>query len=149
MRASFRVIALIAGLAIVPLAAAGVIADAEVSQPGVWLAWGGATRLHFNPDALVRFGIRIAGTPGASARIEGVPGRNYEVETYPTEEAGALTVHPRPLHGGTWHAYADHRMATAGALLGLVVDGVEVDDIGATSKTLPDFGGMWSAVVGA
>jgi hypothetical protein len=92
MRASFRVIALIAGLAIVPLAAAGVIADAEVSQPGVWLAWGGATRLHFNPDALVRFGIRIAGTPGASARIEGVPGRNYEVETYPTEDAGALQI---------------------------------------------------------
>ena len=66
-----------------------------------------------------------------------------------TEEAGALTIHPRPLHGGTWHAYADHRMATAGAVIGLVVDDVQVDDIDATSKTLPDFGSMWSAVVGA
>lgn len=61
-----------------------------------------------------------------------------------TEHADGLTIHPRPLHGGTWHAYADHRMATAGAVLGLAVDGVTVDDIGCTTKTLPDFPGMWS-----
>ena len=36
---------------------------------------------------------------------------------------------PAPLHGGAWRAYADHRMATAGAIIGLVVPGVEVDDI--------------------
>jgi 3-phosphoshikimate 1-carboxyvinyltransferase len=65
-----------------------------------------------------------------------------------TEHADGLTIRPRALHGGTWRAYADHRMATAGAVLGLVVDGVEVDDIGATSKTLPDFPGMWSALLG-
>jgi 3-phosphoshikimate 1-carboxyvinyltransferase len=65
------------------------------------------------------------------------------------EEADSLTVHPRPLHSGVWHSYADHRMATAGAVLGLAVDGVEVDDIAATSKTLPDFPGMWAALVGA
>jgi 3-phosphoshikimate 1-carboxyvinyltransferase len=39
-------------------------------------------------------------------------------------------------------------MATAGAVLGLVVDGVTVDDIGCTEKTLPDFPGMWAALVG-
>jgi 3-phosphoshikimate 1-carboxyvinyltransferase len=65
------------------------------------------------------------------------------------EAADALTIYPRPLHGGVWHAYADHRMATAGAVLGLAVDGVEIDDIACTSKTLPDFAGMWSALVGA
>jgi 3-phosphoshikimate 1-carboxyvinyltransferase len=65
------------------------------------------------------------------------------------EEAGSLTIHPRPLHGGVWHSYADHRMATAGAVLGLAVDGIEVDDIDATSKTLPDFSGMWASLVGA
>ncbi|WP_375500773.1 3-phosphoshikimate 1-carboxyvinyltransferase [uncultured Jatrophihabitans sp.] len=63
------------------------------------------------------------------------------------EHADGLTIRPRPLHGGTWHAYADHRMATAGAVLGLAVDGVEVDDIGATTKTLPDFPGMWSSLL--
>jgi 3-phosphoshikimate 1-carboxyvinyltransferase len=59
----------------------------------------------------------------------------------------ALYVTPRALHAGVWRAYSDHRMATAGALLGLVVDGVQVDDIAATSKTLPDFPGMWARML--
>ena len=63
------------------------------------------------------------------------------------EHADGLTITPRPLHGGTWHAYADHRMATAGAVLGLAVDGVVIDDIATTTKTLPDFPGMWSALL--
>jgi 3-phosphoshikimate 1-carboxyvinyltransferase len=63
------------------------------------------------------------------------------------EEEDGLVITPAALHGGTWRAYADHRMATAGAVLGLVVDGVEVDDIGATTKTLPDFPGLWSAML--
>jgi 3-phosphoshikimate 1-carboxyvinyltransferase len=63
------------------------------------------------------------------------------------EQADGLTITPRPLHGGTWRAYADHRMATAGAVLGLVVDGVEIDDIGCTTKTLPDFPGMWATLL--
>ena len=46
-----------------------------------------------------------------------------------------------------WGAYADHRMATAGALVGLVVPGVEIDDVTATTKTLPDFATDWPALV--
>jgi 3-phosphoshikimate 1-carboxyvinyltransferase len=65
------------------------------------------------------------------------------------EHSDFLTVRPRPLHGGTWHAYDDHRMATAGAVLGLVVPGITVDDVACTSKTLPDFPGMWATLVGA
>ncbi|MDT4917929.1 MAG: 3-phosphoshikimate 1-carboxyvinyltransferase, partial [Pseudonocardiales bacterium] len=64
-----------------------------------------------------------------------------------TERSDGLTIAPRPLHGGVWHTYADHRMATAGAVVGLAVDGVEVDDIATTSKTLPDFPAMWSALL--
>lgn len=63
------------------------------------------------------------------------------------EDADGLTISPCQLHGGLWHAYADHRMATAGAVLGLAVDGVQVDDIGATTKTLPDFPGLWSKLL--
>ncbi|MFN2517625.1 MAG: 3-phosphoshikimate 1-carboxyvinyltransferase [Jatrophihabitantaceae bacterium] len=63
------------------------------------------------------------------------------------EHSDGLSILPRPLHGGTWRAYADHRMATAGALLGLVVDDVVVDDIGCAGKTLPDFPGMWTAML--
>jgi 3-phosphoshikimate 1-carboxyvinyltransferase len=64
------------------------------------------------------------------------------------ETTDGLIIRPRPLHGGPWGAYADHRMATAGAILGLVIDGVEVDDIACTSKTIPDFPGMWSSMLG-
>ncbi|MFI9816667.1 3-phosphoshikimate 1-carboxyvinyltransferase [Saccharothrix variisporea] len=66
-----------------------------------------------------------------------------------TETEDGLIITPRPLHGGVWQAYADHRMATAGAIIGLVVAGVAVDDIGSTTKTIPDFPGMWAAMLGA
>jgi 3-phosphoshikimate 1-carboxyvinyltransferase len=60
------------------------------------------------------------------------------------ETPDGLEIRPAPLHGGPWQAYADHRMATAGALIGLVVPGVEIDDIAATDKTIPDFPGRWA-----
>jgi 3-phosphoshikimate 1-carboxyvinyltransferase len=59
-----------------------------------------------------------------------------------------LLIEARPLTGGTWHSYADHRMATAGAILGLKVPGVVVEDIATTAKTIPDFPGMWTAMLG-
>jgi 3-phosphoshikimate 1-carboxyvinyltransferase len=65
-----------------------------------------------------------------------------------TETDDGLAITPQPLHGGTWRAYADHRMATAGAVIGLRVPGVTVDDIGSTTKTLPDFPGMWTRMLG-
>jgi 3-phosphoshikimate 1-carboxyvinyltransferase len=64
------------------------------------------------------------------------------------ETDDGLVIRPRDLHGGTWLAYADHRMATAGAVVGLRVPGVSVDDIGTTAKTLPDFPAMWSRMLG-
>jgi 3-phosphoshikimate 1-carboxyvinyltransferase len=64
-----------------------------------------------------------------------------------TETEDGLVIRPRPLHGGVWRAYADHRMATAGAIIGLVVGGVSVDDIGSTTKTIPDFPGMWASML--
>jgi 3-phosphoshikimate 1-carboxyvinyltransferase len=63
------------------------------------------------------------------------------------ELSDSLVIRPAPLHGGRWHSYADHRMATAGAIVGLRVDGVVVDDIATTDKTLPGFAAMWSALV--
>jgi 3-phosphoshikimate 1-carboxyvinyltransferase len=61
-----------------------------------------------------------------------------------------LEIRPRPLRsdpGRPWSAYADHRMATAGAILGLVVPGIAVDDIASTSKTLPHFPARWVAML--
>jgi 3-phosphoshikimate 1-carboxyvinyltransferase len=60
------------------------------------------------------------------------------------ETPDGLVITARPLHAGVWRSYADHRMATAGAIVGLQVPGVEVEDIGTTAKTLPDFPRMWA-----
>jgi 3-phosphoshikimate 1-carboxyvinyltransferase len=65
-----------------------------------------------------------------------------------TETADGLVVRPRALHGGVFATYADHRMATAGAVLGLRVPGVLVEDIGTTAKTLPGFPDLWTAMLG-
>ncbi|MET0740067.1 MAG: 3-phosphoshikimate 1-carboxyvinyltransferase [Candidatus Nanopelagicales bacterium] len=65
-----------------------------------------------------------------------------------TETEDGLVIRPRPLHGGTMHSYADHRMAQAAAVLGLLVDGIQIDDVATTSKTLPGFVGMWTRMLG-
>ena len=54
-----------------------------------------------------------------SAEINGVGGQCQETPD-------GLVITAAPLHGGTWRSYADHRMATAGAIVGLRVPGIEV-----------------------
>jgi 3-phosphoshikimate 1-carboxyvinyltransferase len=59
-----------------------------------------------------------------------------------------LVVRPGP-HRAAWvGSYADHRMVHAAAVLGLAVEGVEVRDPGAVTKTLPDFVARWNAMLG-
>ncbi|BAJ30694.1 MULTISPECIES: 3-phosphoshikimate 1-carboxyvinyltransferase [Kitasatospora] len=65
-----------------------------------------------------------------------------------TETEDGLRIRPRPLHGGVFHTYEDHRLATAAAVLGLLVDGVLVEDVATTAKTLPDFPRMWADLLG-
>jgi len=67
------------------------------------------------------------------------------------ETHDGLVIRPAPLHAGDrpWRAYADHRMATAGALVGLIVPGVLIDDVACTDKTIPDFPGRWATLVEA
>lgn len=61
-----------------------------------------------------------------------------------SELPDGLAIEPAPLHGGVWHTYEDHRMATTGAIIGLAVPGVEIEDIATTAKTLPQFAELWS-----
>jgi 3-phosphoshikimate 1-carboxyvinyltransferase len=51
------------------------------------------------------------------------------------------------LHAAVMHTYADHRMATFAAMLGLAIPGIVVMDIAATRKTIPDFPGMWATML--
>ncbi|WP_270771366.1 3-phosphoshikimate 1-carboxyvinyltransferase [Pauljensenia sp. OF14-1SRA] len=63
-------------------------------------------------------------------------GTDYLAITPPTTPTPALH-----------HAYADHRMATFAAILGLGIPGTTLDDIACTAKTLPDFPSMWASLV--
>lgn len=75
-----------------------------------------------------------------SAEINRVGGQCEETDD-------GLTITARPLHGGVWRSYADHRMATAGAIVGLRTPDIEVEDIGTTAKTLPQFTELWTQML--
>ncbi len=64
-----------------------------------------------------------------------------------TETTDGLMIRPRPLRGGTFETYADHRMAHAGAVIGLAVPGITLTDAACTSKTMPEFVELWNAMV--
>ncbi|QZA06655.1 3-phosphoshikimate 1-carboxyvinyltransferase [Mycolicibacter heraklionensis] len=102
--------------------------------------------------------LAALGAPGSVSRLSGIAHlRGHETDRLAAltteinrlggdsvETADGLVITATPLHGGTWHSYADHRMATAGAIIGLRVPGVEVEDIETTAKTLPAFPRMWA-----
>ena len=60
-----------------------------------------------------------------------------------TELPDGLAVRPRPLHGGVFASYDDHRLVMAAAVLGLAVPGIEVEDPATVGKTFPEFTSLW------
>lgn len=89
--------------------------------------------------------LRLHETDRLAALTKEINGLGGDV----TETVDGLHIRPRALRGGVVHTYDDHRMATAGAIIGLVVKGVEIENVGTTAKTLPDFPGMWTGMLGA
>ncbi|GGQ39685.1 3-phosphoshikimate 1-carboxyvinyltransferase 1 [Couchioplanes caeruleus subsp. azureus] len=63
------------------------------------------------------------------------------------EHPDGLEITPRPLRAATFETYADHRMAHAAAVIGLVVEGIDLTDVACTSKTLPEFPELWAGLV--
>jgi 3-phosphoshikimate 1-carboxyvinyltransferase len=63
-----------------------------------------------------------------------------------TEHDDGLSFEPAELHGGTFHTYADHRMAHAGVVVGSAVEGVRVEDVATTAKTFPGFAEVWAGL---
>ncbi|MGH3530834.1 MAG: 3-phosphoshikimate 1-carboxyvinyltransferase [Mycobacterium sp.] len=100
-------------------------------------------------------------SPGSVSRLSGIAHlRGHETDRLAAlsteinrlggscrETVDGLEITAAPLRSGTWHSYADHRMAMAGAIVGLRVAGVEVDDIATTAKTLPQFPQLWADMV--
>ena len=65
-----------------------------------------------------------------------------------TEGPGDLIIKPGKMNASQiFRSYEDHRMATAGAIIGLAVEGVIIENIETTRKTLSDFPGMWQAML--
>ena len=87
--------------------------------------------------------LRLHETDRLAALTAEINGLGGEV----VEEPSALRIQPKPLHSGVFHTYDDHRLATAGATIGLVVQGIEVENIATTRKTITDFPGLWSSLL--
>jgi len=88
---------------------------------------------------------RLTGMAEQLRLLAGSPHAKREIPV--KELSDGLRIIPRALHGGGWPAHHDHRMATTGALIGLRVPGVQVDDIGTTAKTLPEFTLLWERML--
>lgn len=83
-------------------------------------------------------------------RIAGLATNIRTVGGAAVEDPDALHITPGTmLRGGRWQAYADHRMATAGAIVGLRIPDLVIDDIDSTAKTLPGFDRMWNRMLGS
>ncbi|RFT30866.1 3-phosphoshikimate 1-carboxyvinyltransferase, partial [Gardnerella vaginalis] len=57
---------------------------------------------------------------------------------------GIRIIPSKNMHGEVMETYADHRMATFAAMLGLRISNISVKNIATTRKTLPDFPTMWN-----
>ena len=64
-----------------------------------------------------------------------------------SETPDGIHIEPAPLHGGQFATYSDHRMAMAGAVLGLAINDLVIEDIATTGKTLPNFANMWQEMI--
>jgi 3-phosphoshikimate 1-carboxyvinyltransferase len=140
--------------------------DADVSQSDSYLevcgsqVYGGFdVDLHDVGELAPAVAVLAAlSAPGSVSRLSGIAHlRGHETDRLAAlsteinglggncqETSDGLVITAEPLHAGTWHSYADHRMAMAGAIIGLRVTGVEVDDIATTAKTLPEFPALWA-----
>ena len=64
-----------------------------------------------------------------------------------TELGDGLAITPRPLHGGIFSTYDDHRMAHTAVVLGLRTKELFVENVVTTVKTYPNFAPVWERLV--
>src|SRR5215469_11376417 len=67
-----------------------------------------------------------------------------------TELPDGLRIQPRPLRAGTepFDSHDDHRMVMAGAVLGLAVPGLHIQNAATVAKTFPEFQVLWQQILG-
>lgn len=84
-------------------------------------------------------------------RLEALVNEITRVGGEARELPDGLEITPAPaeaLKPAIMETYADHRMATFAAMLGLRIGGIEVRNVATTAKTLPDFVHMWNGMLG-
>jgi 3-phosphoshikimate 1-carboxyvinyltransferase len=64
-----------------------------------------------------------------------------------TQTDDGLRITPAPLHGGVFHTYHDHRLVMTGAVLGLRVPGIQVENPATVAKTFPGFIDAWQRML--
>ena len=80
-------------------------------------------------------------------RISALATEINRVGAHAIELDDGLDITPGDLVATKWLSYHDHRMATAGAIVGLKVPGLEVENIATTSKTMPGFEHIWQRML--
>jgi 3-phosphoshikimate 1-carboxyvinyltransferase len=97
-----------------------------------------------SPSRLTGIGhIRQQETDRLAALATEINGLGGDVAELPD----GLAVRPRPLHGGVFASYDDHRLVMAAAVLGLAVPGIEVENPATVGKTFPEFTSLWPAML--
>lgn len=133
---------------------AGLVVRMSESIGGLDIDLGAVGELTPTVVAMLAFGHRASRVTGIAHlrghetdRIAALVHEFRHLGGVADELSDGIAIHPAILHPGIFHSYADHRMATAGAIVGLRVPGISVDDIATTDKTLPDFPGRWSRML--
>ncbi|GIL28431.1 3-phosphoshikimate 1-carboxyvinyltransferase [Actinocatenispora comari] len=115
-------------------------ADVDVARLGELVPVLAAIAALADAPSYLRGVRRLAGEPDlVSGVCAGLAALGGAVEEAPD----GLRITPRPLHGGVFDTRGDHRLAYAGAVLGLAVPGVQLSDVGTTAKSLPGFPSRW------
>jgi 3-phosphoshikimate 1-carboxyvinyltransferase len=82
-------------------------------------------------------------------RIAALATEINRIGSHAVELEDGLEITPGDLKPARWLSYHDHRMATAGAIVGLRIPGLEVENIQTTSKTMPGFENIWLRMLGS
>ncbi|MBE6481681.1 MAG: 3-phosphoshikimate 1-carboxyvinyltransferase [Actinomyces ruminicola] len=125
----------------VDLAAVGELTPTVAALAALASAQGHASRLRGIAHLRGHETDRLAALSAEINRIGGTAHQTADGLEIAALPAGAH------LHPARLRAYADHRMATFAAVVGLGVPGIEVDDIACTAKTLPDFPALWTSLL--
>jgi 3-phosphoshikimate 1-carboxyvinyltransferase len=128
------------GLAVTGTGTIGGIAADLGDVPEVTSALAALAALADSPSRLTGIGhIRRQETDRLAALATEINALGGDV----TELPDGLAIRPRPLHGGVFASYDDHRLVMAAAVLGLAVPGIEVQNPATVGKTFPEFTSLW------